>query len=181
MKNRIVAGMVVLLLIVGCAPMMSFEEREKIYGKETPVITETYASKQMNPGDTWKVYLKASDPDGDMESVVAIVHMVGSGTHPVSYTRIKDGNRKELSGYFSLITSNPSGDAWLNNLTLTLTVQIKDRAGHLSKAVTFPLDFNRRNVQEPPPQGVFPEQNLGPIMITLRSFFDSNGSGHGFF
>lgn len=181
MKNRIVAGMVVLLLTVGCATMMSFEEKEKIYGKETPVITETYASKQINPVDTWKVYLKASDPDGDMESVVATVHMVGSGTHPVSYTRIKDGNRKDLSGYVSLSTSNPSGEGWLNNLTLTLTVQIKDRAGHLSKAVTFPLEFNSRYVQESPPPGVFPEQYLGPIMITLRSFHDDQGSEGGRF
>ena len=75
MQNRIVAGMVILLLTVGCAPMMSFEEREKTYGKEASVITETYASKQMNPGDTWKVYLKASDPDGDLESIVAKVDL----------------------------------------------------------------------------------------------------------
>jgi len=177
MKNGIVAGMVVLLLTVGCATMMSFEEREKLYGKEAPVITGTYASKKINPADTWKIYLKASDPDGDMNSILATVDLVGSGTHPMSFTRIKDGNRKDLSGYVTLITSNPSGDAWLNNLTLTLTVQIKDRAGHLSKAVTFPLEFNRRYVQEPPPQGVFPEQDLGPIMITLRSFHDDQGAG----
>jgi len=112
-----------------------------------------------------------------MNSILATVDLVGSGTHPMSFTRIKDGNRKDLSGYVTLITSNPSGDAWLNNLTLTLTVQIKDRAGHLSKAVTFPLEFNRRYVQEPPPQGVFPEQDLGPIMITLRSFHDDQGAG----
>ena len=135
MKNGIVAGMVILLLTVGCATMMSFEEGEKLYGKEAPVITETYASKKMNPWDTWKVYLKASDPDGDMESIVATVHMVGSGTHPVSFTRIQDGNRKELSGFVSL--STPSGEAWLNSLTLTLTVQIKDRAGHLARRWPF--------------------------------------------
>ena len=181
MKSSIATGMVVLLLTVGCATMMKFEEREKIYGKEAPVITETYASKKINPGDTWKVYLKASDADGDMESIVAIVHMVGSGTHPVSFTRIQDGNRKDLSGFVSLSTSNPSGDAWLNNLTLTLTVQIKDRAGHFSNTVTLPLEFNRRYVQEPPPPGVFPEQYLGPIMITLRSFHDDQGSGEGRF
>ena len=179
MKNGIVTGLVTLLLTAGCATMMSFEEKEKIYGKEAPVITETYASQQINPGDTWKVYLKASDPDGDMESIVATVQMVGSGTHPVSFTRIMDGSRKELAGYVSLSTSNPSGDAWLNNMTLTLTVQIKDRAGHLGKAVIFPLEFNRRYAQEPPLPGVFPEQYLGPIMITLRSFHDDQGTGEG--
>ena len=179
MKKRIVAGILVLLLTVGCATIVSFEAREKAYGKEASIITESYASKQMRPGDTWKVYLKASDPDGDMESIVATVDMVGSGTHPVSYTRIGDGNRKELSGYVSLSTSNPSGDAWLNNLTLTLTIQIKDRAGHFGKPLTFPLAFNYRYAQEPPPPGVFPEQYLGPIMITLRSFHDDQGSGEG--
>ncbi len=181
MKKRILIGMVALLLTVGCATLMTFEQREKIYGKEAPIITESYSSKQMNPGDTWKVYLKASDPNGDMESILATVDMVGSGTHPISHTRIQEENRKELSGYLSLITSNPSGDAWLNNLTLTLTIQIKDRAGHFSRPVIFPLEFNYRYVQEPPPSGVFPEKNLGPIMITLRSFFDSGSSGDGFF
>ena len=179
MKKKIAAGLIILLLTAGCATMMSFEEKEKIYGKETPVISETYASKQINPGDTWKVYLKASDQDGDMESIVAVINMVGSGTHPVSFTRIMDGNRKDLSGYLSLSTTNPSGDAWLNNLTLTLTVQIKDRVGHLSQPATFPLEFNRRYAQEPPSPGVFPEQYLGPIMITLRSFHDDQGSGNG--
>jgi hypothetical protein len=179
MKNKIVAGLIILLLTAGCATLMSFEEKEKVYGKETPVISESYASKQINPGDTWKVYLKASDPDGDMDSIVAVINMVGSGTHPVSFTRIMDGSRKNLSGYLSLSTINPSGDAWLNNLTLTLTVQIKDRVGHLSQPATFTLEFNRRYSQEPPPPGVFPEQYLGPIMITLRSFHDDQGSGNG--
>ena len=41
------------------------------------------------------------------------------------------------------------------------------------------MEFNRRYVQEPPPPGVFPEQYLGPIMITLRSFHDDQGSGDG--
>ncbi len=177
MEKRIAAGLVILLLTIGCATLMSFEEREKIYGKEASIITESYASKQMKPGDTWKVYLKASDPNGDMDSIVATVDMAGSGTHPVSHTRIGDGNRKELSGYVSLSTSNPSGYAWLNNLSLTLTIQIKDRVGHFSKPVTFPLAFNYRYVQDPPPAGVFPEQDLGPIMITLRSFHDDRGSG----
>ena len=179
MKKRIGVLLLALLLTASCATLMSFEEKEKLYGKEAPVLTETFASQKMNPGDTWKVYLKASDPDGDMDSVVAVVDMVGSGTHPVSFTRIMDGSRKELAGYLSLNTTNPSGDAWLNNLTLKLTLQVKDRVGHLSKPVTFPLEFNRRYVQESPPAGVFPEQYLGPIMITLRSFHDDQGSGEG--
>lgn len=181
MKKVFLVSLAFVLTAIGCAAMMSLEEREKMYGQGVPTITESFASKQLYSGETWKVYLKASDPEGDMEYIVATVHMVGSGTHPVSYTRIKGANRKELSGYVSLNTTNPSGSAWVNSLTLTLTVQIKDRPGHLSKPVTFPLEFNSRYAQEPPPPGVFQEQNLGPIMITLKSFFDDRGSGEGFF
>ena len=33
--------------------------------KEGPVIGQSFASKEMRPGDVWKVYLKASDPGED--------------------------------------------------------------------------------------------------------------------
>lgn len=168
MKNIIVAGMVVLLLTVGCATMMSFEEREKTYGKEAPVITETFASKQMNPADTWKVYLKASDPDGDMESVVAVVEQSGLGPYPVSFTKLREGNRKELSGYVFLNTSGPQGSSWLHSYSLTLTVQVKDKAGHYSQPAVFAVSFNNRFTQQPPPPGIYEENNLGPILVVLR-------------
>jgi hypothetical protein len=168
MKNLIVAGMVILLLTAGCATMMSFEEKEKTYGKEGPVITETFASKQMRPGDTWKIYLNASDPGGDIYRVVAMVNQPGFGLYPASLTKIREGNGKELSGYIYLNTSGPYGSDWQNFLSLSVTVQIQDRAGHFSEPVSFPLSFQSRYTQEPPPPGKFKEQNLGPIMVVLQ-------------
>jgi len=170
MKKRILAGMLVLLLMTGCATitMMGFEEKEKTYGKEAPVITETFASKQMRPGDTWKVYLKASDPGGDMHKIVAVVNQPGLGPYPASYTKIQEGNGKELSGYIYLNTSGPYGSEWQNFLSFLVTVQIQDRAGHSSEPVSFPLSFQSRYTQEPPPPGKFKEQDLGPIMVVLR-------------
>lgn len=168
MKNRMIAGMVILLLAAGCATMMSFEEKEKTYGKEAPVITETFASKQLRPGDTWRIYLKASDPGGDMEKVMAVVHQPGLGPYPVSYTRIQEGNGKELSGYVYLNTSGPDGTGWQNFLTFSVTIQILDRAGHSSEPVSFPLSLQNRYTQEPPPPGKFKEQDLGPILVVLH-------------
>ena len=52
---------------------------------------------------------------------------------------------------------------------LTLTVQVRDRAGQFSEPVKFPLSINSRYSQEPPPEGVFQETDLGPIMIDLRA------------
>jgi len=56
------------------------EEKEKIYGKNTPVIGQSFASNEMAPGDQWKIYLLGSDPDGDMETILAAVEQ--SGTEP---------------------------------------------------------------------------------------------------
>lgn len=177
MDKKFLAIFVLLLLAVGCVVLGGLEEREKRYGKEVPVISESFASKQLRPGDTWNVYLKASDPDGDMKNIVCTIDQPGRGTYPVSFTKIREENRKELSGYIYLNTSGPFGYEWLNFANITLTVQIQDRAGHYSKPVVFPLSFQARFTQEAPPQGIFKEQNLGPIMITLRPISDDEGKG----
>jgi len=139
-----------------------------------PVIHQSFASPQISPGRIWKVYLKASDADGDMKEFACIIHQPGVGTYPVSITRIREGNQKNLSGYLFL-----SVDAFrnLDFVELTLTVQVRDRSGLLSKPVNFPLSINSRYAQDPPPEGVFQENNLGPIMITLRTVGDDERPG----
>lgn len=153
------------LIITGCAALDPVEVREQKYGKSVPVISESFASKQIKPGDTWKVYLKATDPDGDMKNIVCIIDQAGKGVYPVSYTRIREENGKELSGYIYLYTAGIQG---LNYVPLTLTVQIEDKAGHFSQPVSFPLFLNNKAIQEKPPAGVFQEKDLGPILIYLR-------------
>jgi hypothetical protein len=87
------------------------------------------------------------------------------GTYPVSITRIKEENQSSLSGYLYL---NVDAFRNLDFAELTLTVQVRDRSGQFSESVRFPLSFNARYSQEPPPEGVFQETDLGPIMIDLR-------------
>lgn len=139
-----------------------------------PVIHQSFASPQISPGRIWKVYLKASDADGDMKEFVCTIHQPGVGIYPVSIIRIKEGNQKELSGFLFLTISAFRN---LELLELTLTVQIQDRAGQFSKPLEFPLSINSRYAQEPPPAGVFQENNLGPIMIQLRTVGDDDRPG----
>lgn len=171
MNKRILAGFVLLFLAMGCAAMEPIEVREGMYGKAVPVISQSFASKQISPGDTWKVYLNASDPDGDIKNIVCIIEQPGTGAYPISFLRISEGNRKEFSGFIHLYTG---GIKNLDSVNLSLTVQIQDRAGHFSQPAVFPLSFNSRYTQENPPPGMFPEKDLGPIMIRLHSFFDSD-------
>ena len=103
MKNKFWIGLAVLgFMAMSCAAMtMTGEEK---YGKSVPVITGAFASKELIPGHTWKVYLKASDPDGDMQYIVSNVYQPGWGDYPLSRTRIREENRKELDGYIYLNT-----------------------------------------------------------------------------
>ena len=171
MYKKAFALMGLLLLTWGCAAMEPIEVREKMFGTSIPVITQTFASKQLQPGDTWKVYLKASDPDGDMKGIYATIEQPGMATYPVSITRIKEGIGKDFDGYIYLNTVGTQG---LNFVNITLAVQIRDKAGHFSQPAVFPLSFHGGSKQQIPSPGTFQEKDLGPIMINLRTPFDGD-------
>lgn len=173
MIRKMTAGSLLLLLILGCAAGGGVEKGAAA-GKAAPAITQSFAAREIYPGQTWKIYLKASDPDGDMANIYAVVDQPGVGVYPVSITRIQEGNRKELAGYIFLRTP---GSGSFNFITLQLTVQVRDREGNFSAPVSFPLSFTGRAQPESPPPGAFPERNLGPIMINLRTVDDGDGKG----
>ncbi len=93
----------------------------------------------------------------------------------MSIIGIPGQNRKELSGYIYLNTWNPY--VLLQFISLKLTVQVQDKAGHFSAPVVFPLFIQDRAIQEAPPQGVFKEEDLGPIMITLHPILGGPDAG----
>lgn len=128
--------------------------------KGMPVIDQSFAAKELWPGDVWRVYLKASDPSGKMKYIIATNSQPGVGSYPVSINKIKEENEKELSGYIYLNTA-PARLSRFFDLTLNLT-------GNIKPAV-FPLSFVDQPSPEAPPEGVFKEENLGPIMVTLRT------------
>jgi hypothetical protein len=165
MKKKLIWGAVGFFLIAGCAVFDSIEVKEEKYGKASPVIEQSFAADQLRPGDQVKIYILASDPDGDMETIIAVVEQVGVGSYPVSRTGIKEENGKELSGYVYLDTKNLN---FLYDQRLTVSIQIRDKAEHTSKVVTHSVVFLDKQTQKSTPGGVFKEKDLGPIMVTLR-------------
>ena len=161
-----------LVFSAGCSILGGMAEREKIYGKSGPVITASFASKQVGGGDDWLVYINASDPDGDMDQIFASVEFQAGVDHPypISITKIKPDQGKNLSGYLHLGT--PDLDRPIN---ITLNLQIRDKAGHFSAPVYFRVNIfdqsrkKGKTAQESPPPGVFQEKDLGPIMIILTT------------
>jgi hypothetical protein len=156
-----------LFLSLGFAGLVSAEVQETTGGKGVPVITQSFASKEVRPGETWKIYLNVSDPKGDMKRIFAVIDQLGVGEYPVSMIRVKGKNDKELSGYLYLYTSASGFSGEFVKLTLTLYVQ--DKWGKFSQPAVFPLFMQSRASQEAPPQGVFKEQDIGPIMVQLQN------------
>jgi hypothetical protein len=138
-----------------------------------PVISRSFASRAISPGSTWKVYINASAPGGGMTSIYATVLQPGMGQYPVSITKLKEENQKEFSGFIYLSTFSPQGS--LDGISLILTVQIKDHTDTFSEPAVFPLEIQSRASPEAPPPGVFREQGLGPIMVTLRPVLPHRG------
>jgi hypothetical protein len=50
-----------------------------------------------------------------------------------------------------------------------MTIQVEDMVGHFSKPVSFPMRIEPAAKQQAPPQGVFEEKDLGPILISVRT------------
>jgi hypothetical protein len=166
MNGRIISVVVMVLFLTGCATGTGGQPG-KTTAVSVPAIIVTFASKTLAPGDTWKVYLKAFDLDGDMKYIFASIDQPGVGSYSPTRLKIKEENARELNGFIFLNTLIPGGSGFLNSVTLTLTVQIRDKTGYTTKPVVFPLSFNIRESQELPPPGVFREEELGPIMVNL--------------
>jgi len=165
MNQKIILGVAALFLFTGCAAFESLEVKEQKYGKAPPVVEQSFASKAMKKGDTWKIYLKASDPDGDMKTIIAYFERgVGGGATAVSHTRIKENDRQEINGYLYWY---PGPDSYAVP-EMVMTLQIQDMAGHFSNPVSLPLRMQLSGSQELPPEGAFQEKDLGPVMITLQ-------------
>ena len=174
-KKFMMLALAILFLTMGYSVLAEAQEK----GGANPVITQAFAAKEIRPGETWKIYLNVSDPNGDMKNIYAVVSQPGVGQYPLSIIRVKEENRKELSGYIYLWTSTP----WypLDYANISLTIQIQDKSGNFSAPAFFALSLNSRYSQEAPPQGVFKEQELGPIMVRLKGVDGADGGGGSYF
>jgi len=159
-------------LFVFCIFHSSLSEAEAAEG---PVISKFFATSELVPGDTWKIYLNASSSDANMKYLYATVEQAGGMAYPVSITRIKGEDQKDLSGFLYLYTQSASS---MEFVTLKLVVQIRDDKGRVSEPAVFPLTFKSRASVEAPPAGSFREKDLGPVMIRLRPVGDDGDASH---
>ena len=71
-----------VVLAMGWAMFQPRTAQTAAEGKTPPVIFQSFASKELRAGDVWKVYLKASDPEGKMKYIFATVSQPGANPTP---------------------------------------------------------------------------------------------------
>jgi hypothetical protein len=144
-------------------------ERETQPIGSPPVITASFASKEVSHGDNWKIYLEANDPDGDMQRFVYSISRAESGYRSKRLMSIKEPNQARLLGYLSVEISPPQ-DAQSEWANLTLTLHIRDKGGNTSDKLVFPVALSRKVEQASPaaPFDVDALKDLGRVWYKLR-------------
>jgi hypothetical protein len=128
--------------------------------QEGPVISDFFASRQIKPGEPWKVYINAQIADGEMCAFIFKVSLPGGSVCPLAKMEIKEPYRQRLSGYLSLRIGMLD---YLEPQNLVLILQIKDKAGHFSAPAFFPLMIDPKAQKENLQVGIFREVHLSAI------------------
>lgn len=143
-------GLFILTLSVVITSCTTVTERGTKPQGSPPVIKNSFAATEVSHGDTWKIYLEANDPDGDMRKFVYNIKISERGSGRVNYVHIRKADRERMLGYLDVIIAPPeTAQAEWGNLTLTL--YIRDRAGNSSEKVAFPVAMTREVKQASPP------------------------------
>jgi hypothetical protein len=143
-----------------------------------PLVIDAYAAKVIRPGETWMIFLRAEDPNGDMTSIAALLWQAGVGYYPTEVNMLKPEDARQFSGYFSMKT--PAGFN-INWDELELTLIVRDGQGNRSLPVKLPLTFDMAAPKQDIPQKWQEAANhrLAALMIDLESSMFYNRGGNG--
>jgi hypothetical protein len=145
-----------------------------------PVITFAWAQDKIRQGEDWRIYIAATDPDGDMYRIYCRIDQPGGQVYRPDISNIKKGMEGQLTGYLALRTYSQQD---FFGLYLTLNLTIVDRAGNESKSLSFPLAIDGERTKFPPPD-LIPaglekslNQRIGYIGIDLMRRDRMGGGG----
>jgi hypothetical protein len=129
-------------------------------------LEKVWVSPEVNRGDLLKVYIKASDPEGDMKWImVGAGRGKGQGALSSSSTRLRIEDQKDLNGYVFWDT----GQAPSTGASGRLEITIVDRKGNESETLSLPVKIVAMGAKSQSAPEEFKEKEIGPIMIDARS------------
>ena len=142
-------GFLLLLLIV----LVPLGMKSDAQGKgRPPDIIFSWAQDKIRRGEDWRIYIVASDPDGDMHRIYCRIEQGGGQLYRMDISSVSRGMGGQLVGYLALRTFSSTD---LGGTSLTLTLIIEDREKNESRPVRFPLTINGE-VRRSPPANLIP-------------------------
>lgn len=164
---RLAALAAIVGMVSGCVALdqRGIQELESAYGANPPKIETSFASRTVAAGDTWKVYIRGSDPDGDLRFLNVSLWMATAVMTPIRLELLPEHSRA-ISGYMSLDTNRFSdGFLRLTPGEIRLYVSLEDRAGHRSDLSVLHTSLILGAKQDRPAPGTFEERYLGSVPL----------------
>ena len=137
MLKKVLIVIPLLLFLAGCTTCKGVKSPSN--GGEPPVILDSYDTAPIRPGTSWRIFLKAEDPDGDIRYIAAQLQQPGVGYYPASFNYIKGAEREGFEGYIFL---RSPADRTLLSDTFHLEILLRDCEGNASEPVRFTLRFD---------------------------------------
>ena len=152
MRKGIFLGLALVLMVLGTA----MESRAE---GTAPVLEKVWVSPQVNHGDLLKIYIKGSDPDGDIRFIQVSAGRKGGVVG--SMIRLKKEDRQDLNGYVFWDT----GQAAQRNTGGVVEVTLQDWKGNESETISVPVKIVSTGGKSEPTPAEFKDRAIGPIMI----------------
>jgi len=162
-------SIILALVLFSASPGLTGEEPNR--EARGPVITHAFAVERGYYGDSWRIYVEADDPDGQMLRIASVVDQVGYGYYPTDWIYLEPQNEKHFKGYIQWNTFSTKTRYLPEWTRISLKVSVFDKNGYESNEVVFPFTFEmspKQYVDKPPApfdQGDLPR--LGYISINL--------------
>ena len=164
MKMRFYFAFIFIFLGCSCSGLQ-MQDYDEVFEKkgQAPVLIDYYAAAGIRPGSTWKIYLEAKDPDGDMAYIATMLYQTGFGYYATDYTRLTGKERKEFAGYVALKTPPEAG---LAQERFTMEVLVRDRQRNTSEIIKLPLTFSQVEGQSIPDKWQAAAKNRLGVVVT---------------
>lgn len=140
--------------------------------KHSPVVEAITAQKEIGEGSLWKIYVRASDPDGDLDKIHVTFSQPGGGSYSPDLLIQKEMTNK-LNG-FILIWARLQGGGATGDIYGDVDIRVEDRAGNMSQPKT--LEFTLRQFGKEdryvPPSRFNATNSLGQADFPLQTETD---------
>jgi len=162
-------GMAGFAALAGCAGIYYSPSSGPVGEAHQPRLEAVWAAEAVGYGNIWRVYIRASDPDGDLDKVWVTFARFG-GTYPGTFVPLTQPLR-EANGYVQF-WAWPKGGLKLGELPIyaSAMVRVEDRAGNQSHAIAIPFVLMHHSGPDgaAPPAGFSRDTKLAEMEMNME-------------